>query len=127
MKYAHYDSSNKIVGYYDNKVHKQIPTPNIEITDQEWADALSGRHNTIVGGKTTFVAYVPAAQEVADAIISAKRREVRRLETVDSGTIRLLITLIQSLLANGTIQGSDFTIEEIALYQKALSLKGELW
>ncbi len=127
MKYAHYDSNNNILGYYDSKLHKSIPTPTIELTEQKWADALSGGHNKVVGDKTAFIAYVPTPEEVADAVIAAKKREIRNLEAVDSGTIRLLITLIQSLLANGTIQGSDFTTSEIALYQKALSLKGELW
>ncbi len=77
-----------------------------------------------------FVPYTPPIQtpkEIIAAIFTAKLAEIRRLETVDSGTIRLLITLIQSLLANGTIQGSDFTADEVELYQKALSLKGELW
>jgi len=79
------------------------------------------------GVVSPFVAYVPTSEEVTAAIIAAKRADLARLERVDSGTIRLLITLIQSLLANGTIHGSDFTTEEIELYQLALSLKGELW
>ncbi len=127
MKYAHYDSTSKILGYYDSGIHESIPEPTIELTEEQWSAALSGGHNTVAGGETTFVPYVPTAEEDAAALIAAKVVELKHLESVDRGTIRLLITLIQSLLANGTIQGSDFTADEVALYQKALSLKGELW
>ena len=40
MKYANYDGNSKILGYYDSEIHKNIPTPNVEISDEQWAKAL---------------------------------------------------------------------------------------
>ena len=41
MKYVNYDKkSNGILGYYDSEIHKNIPSPNIEITNELWLKAL---------------------------------------------------------------------------------------
>lgn len=41
MKYAKYDKkSNEILGYYDSEIHKNIPTPNVEISEEQWTKAL---------------------------------------------------------------------------------------
>lgn len=56
MKYVHYnENTNKILGYYSKDVHKKIPTPNIEITDEEWKEALAINANCVdVEAKTLF-------------------------------------------------------------------------
>ena len=59
--------------------------------------------------------------------VAVLHQEVAQLEAIDRGTIRLLITLIETLLEKNVIAGADFTAEEIALYNKALSLKGQIW
>lgn len=41
MKYVKYDKkSNEILGYYDSEIHKNIPTPNVEINEEQWIKAL---------------------------------------------------------------------------------------
>lgn len=41
MKYVNYDKrSNEILGYYDRDIHKIIPEPNIEVSDELWLKAL---------------------------------------------------------------------------------------
>jgi len=41
MKYAHYiKEKGTIVGFYDDKIHKTIPEPNVAISDEEWQDCL---------------------------------------------------------------------------------------
>ncbi|WP_149710736.1 hypothetical protein [Campylobacter concisus] len=48
MKYAHYDEKEKtILGYYDDEIHDTIPTPNIEISDEDWLRALNENANSI--------------------------------------------------------------------------------
>jgi len=44
--YAHYEEkTGKILGFYADEIHgKNIPTPNIAITEKEWQDALSNQH-----------------------------------------------------------------------------------
>lgn len=42
MKYAHYNEETKeILGYYDDELHEAIPEPNINLSEEEWQDALS--------------------------------------------------------------------------------------
>lgn len=41
MKYAHYDKTHKIIGYYDSHIHKHIPEPNISISDEAWQKAIN--------------------------------------------------------------------------------------
>jgi hypothetical protein len=41
MKYAHIDDNNKILGWYDTEIHTTIPTPNTEVTDEVWQEAIN--------------------------------------------------------------------------------------
>lgn len=42
MKYAHLEQdTNKLLGWYSNDIHSNIPTPNIEVTEKVWQEALS--------------------------------------------------------------------------------------
>ena len=48
MKYAHYDKdTKKLLGYYDSEIHENIPEPNIEISDEDWAKALNENANSV--------------------------------------------------------------------------------
>lgn len=48
MKYVNYDKeTNKILGYYDDEIHETIPTPNIEISDEDWLRALNENANSV--------------------------------------------------------------------------------
>lgn len=56
MKYAHYDKdTKKLLGYYDSEIHENIPEPNIEISDEDWAKALTIGANIIKDGKMIYV------------------------------------------------------------------------
>jgi len=48
MKIAYYDETNgKLLGWYDDKIHKDIPTPNTEVSDENWKQAISINANFI--------------------------------------------------------------------------------
>ena len=48
MKYAHYDSMTyKLIGWYSNDLHDVIPTPNIEVTNEEWQTAIDANANFV--------------------------------------------------------------------------------
>lgn len=50
MKYAHYDEqTGEVKGYYADDIHEVIPTPNVELTDEEWQVACS-KHMRVVNG-----------------------------------------------------------------------------
>ena len=42
MKYLNYDeNTNEIIGFYDDDIHENIPTPNVQISDTAWTNALN--------------------------------------------------------------------------------------
>ena len=42
MKHAHYDNdSGTILGFYADDVHGTIPSPWLELTDEQWQEALA--------------------------------------------------------------------------------------
>lgn len=48
MKYAFIDNTNnKLLGWYDDTIHSVIPTPNIQLTDIQYDEAIAGRYNKI--------------------------------------------------------------------------------
>lgn len=50
MKYAHIIDT-KIQGWYDDSIHSKIPTPNIEVTDKVWQEAININANYYENGK----------------------------------------------------------------------------
>ena len=52
MKYAHIENkTNKLLGWYDKEVHTKIPTPNIEVSDEVWQEAININANCYENGK----------------------------------------------------------------------------
>ena len=75
MKYANYNKDTKrLLGYYDDEIHNDIPTPNIEISDEEWREALNKNANS-VDVKNQKLARIEVEQEIDE-----KARELAELE-----------------------------------------------
>ena len=56
MKYANIDSNNFILGWYTPELHSKIPTPNVEISEVTWRNAINNGHNSITNdGVTSYV------------------------------------------------------------------------
>ena len=52
MKYAHLEQdTNKILGWYSDEIHSDIPTPNIEVDEKVWQEALNISANCYEDGK----------------------------------------------------------------------------
>ena len=34
MKYAYYDKNGKLLGWYDDEIHNNIPKPNIQVNNE---------------------------------------------------------------------------------------------
>ena len=69
MKYAHYDEKEKtILGYYDDKIHDDIPEPNIEISDEDWLRALNENANSVdmKNKKLVRIETQPKRDEIAE-------------------------------------------------------------
>lgn len=55
MKYAHLEKdTNKLLGWYDNEIHLEIPTPNIKVNDEVWQEAININANCYEDGKFIF-------------------------------------------------------------------------
>ena len=52
MKYAQLEeNTNKLLGWYSDDIHSKIPTPNIEVTDEVWQEALRINANCYENGE----------------------------------------------------------------------------
>lgn len=52
MKYAHLEQdTNKLLGWYDDNIHSKIPTPNIEVSEKVWQEAININANCYEDGK----------------------------------------------------------------------------
>ena len=52
MKYVNIENgTNKLLGWYDKEIHLEIPTPNIEVTDEVWQEALNINANCYENGE----------------------------------------------------------------------------
>ena len=55
MKYAHYNETNgKLLGWYDSEIHETIPTPNIEISEEDWQTAIDNNYNFVDADTNTL-------------------------------------------------------------------------
>ena len=45
--YAHISPDNRLLGYYTDDLHDTIPTPNIELTHEQWLTSLNNNYNVI--------------------------------------------------------------------------------
>ncbi len=117
MKYAHYDETdNKLLGWYDDKIHTSIPTPNFEVSDSEWEAAINTNANTVSPvAKTVFykAPVVPITDLIAAKIQDIKIEAKARIEAIIPQDIQLR-TLSRGLLLTKKIVDGLATTEEIA-------------
>ena len=54
MKYAHIETdTNKLLGWFDDKIHKEIPNPKIEVSLEDWYNSIQLNHNKVNNDGTT--------------------------------------------------------------------------
>ena len=74
MKYAHLEQdTNKLLGWYDDTIHSKIPTPNIEVTDEVWQEALNINANYYENGKF-----------IVKDFTTDEQREQKRIQQIES-------------------------------------------
>lgn len=66
-KYAHINSENILQGWYDSEMHNTIPTPNIEVTNEQWQNAINNNHNKINSDGSTEFVDTETAEQKAEA------------------------------------------------------------
>jgi hypothetical protein len=62
--YATFNETGDYTGFYTKEIHgDNIPTPNVELTEEQWKDAITGRYKLVDGIHT----HNPFTQEQLDA------------------------------------------------------------
>lgn len=72
MKYAHLNEQGHILGWYDSEIHDTIPTPNIEVTDEQWQSALDSGANAYIDNAFVNVDTRTSEQQTSDQLTEAK-------------------------------------------------------
>ena len=118
MKYAHLEeNTNKLLGWYDDSIHKTIPTPNIEVKEDVWQEAININANCYEKGKF-IVKDFRTAEEI----------EKTRVQNINSYTQSFITTkypLEKQSSANLGIYGEEYKNEMISFISNCITLSNE--
>ena len=90
-KVAHYNEiTGELAGFFDTDIHESIPTPNIEITDDEWYDFIENQDLRKVDPVEKKIVVIDPVVDIALEKKTAKRlidnaAEAKRSEYITSG------------------------------------------
>lgn len=98
MKYAHLEN-NKILGWYIDDIHDIIPTPNIEVSDEQWKEAININANCYEDGKFIVkdfrtpeeldIQRIQAIKSKAGELINSKYPDYKQLNIIRVGGVEL--------------------------------------
>lgn len=118
MKYVHLENNtNKILGWYDLEIHSVVPTPNIEVTDKVWQEAININANCYEKGKF-----------VLKDFRTDNELEEARIESINSYThsfITKKYPLEKQSSANLGIYGEEYKNEMISFISNCITLSNE--
>ena len=78
MKYAHIENkTNKLLGWYSDEIHSKIPTPNIEVVEKVWQEAININANCYENGKF-IVKDFRTAEEIRKQELEIKINEAKQ-------------------------------------------------
>ncbi len=83
MKYAHIDENNKLLGWYLKEIHSELPTPIIEVTNEQWQIAVNNNHNKVNNDGSTEYHNFNDIEEI-------KQSNPKKLELKESYPIGLI-------------------------------------
>jgi hypothetical protein len=64
--YAHIDTDNILLGYYNIDTHDTIPTPNVKLTEEQWQSCLNLGANKINSDGTCEVVDVRTLEQKSE-------------------------------------------------------------
>jgi len=94
MIFAVHDDAGEIIGFYRDDLHKDIPAPNVEISEEAWREHISGAKSyRVEGGRLIeYVAPAPTLEERKEAAIAKAhsiasdiRRQIAEYASVERG------------------------------------------
>ena len=120
MKYAHYDETNgKLLGWYDKEIHKEIPTPNIEVNETDWQIAIDNNCNyvdadtnimSIKDFRTFEQLQAVKLRELESAYNNANQEDIEYLDTTFQAD-KYSQNLIVSVLSAGSVPDEFFWLD----------------
>ena len=118
MKYAHLENkTNKLLGWYSDDIHDNIPTPNIKVTEKVWQEALSINANCYENGKF-----------IVKDFRTDTEIEKTRVQNINSYTQSLITTkypLEKQSSANLGIYGDEYKNEMISFISNCITLSND--
>ena len=118
MKYVHLEKdTNKLLGWYDSQIHKEIPTPNIEVSDEDWQEAININANCYENGKF-----------IVKDFRTDEELEESRVQSINSYTQLFITTkypLEKQSSANLGIYGDEYKTEMISFISNCITLSNE--
>ena len=96
--YAHYDeNSNELMGFYNDEIHSTIPEPAVQITEEQWENAL----NTLNSSGGTKKCYIQKEADqgilffvdvpeplIVNSNINLQDRYISRLNTIQNAFVK---------------------------------------
>ena len=118
MKYAHLEkNTNKILGWYSDDIHYVIPTPNIEVSDEVWQEALSINANCYEDGK--FIVKDFRTEE------EIENQRIQNINAYTQSFITKKYPLEKQSSANLGIYGEEYKNEMISFMSNCIALSNE--
>lgn len=118
MKYAHIENgTNKLLGWYTKEIHSKIPTPNIEVTDEVWQEALSINANCYENGKFIFKDFR-----------TDDEKEKQRVQNINSYTQAFIYSKYpqpKQSSANLGVYDESYKNEMVAFIKRVVNLSNE--
>lgn len=98
MKYAYIEGkTNKLLGWYSDDIHgvPNIPTPNIEVSDEEWQEAISINANCYENGKFIVKDFRTIEPETVVIIPNSVTKLQAKLQLLEIGLLDEVETFIE--------------------------------
>ena len=118
MKYAHIENrTNKLLGWYTKEIHSKIPTPNIEVTDEVWLEALNINANCYENGEFIFKDFR-----------TEEEKEKKRVQNINSYTQSFIYSKYpqpKQSSANLGVYDESYKNEMVAFIKRVVDLSNE--
>lgn len=62
-----YNNDGEYTGFYTEEIHKNIPQPNIELSEEEWQQALTKNYK-VINGIHTYSPFIQNQQEILENV-----------------------------------------------------------
>jgi len=84
MIYAHIDSNNKLLGWYDTNVHSVIPEPKIQVSEEQWKISIENNHNKVNNdGSTESFDFRSEEEKFSDGMNHLRLKRNQLLQETD--------------------------------------------